>query len=692
MANRLKSATSPYLLQHADNPVDWWPWSQEAFTEARRRDVPVMLSVGYAACHWCHVMAHESFEDPATAAIVNDSVVAIKVDREERPDVDAVYMTATQAMTGQGGWPMTVFMTPDGAPFFCGTYFPRPQFAALVQAVARAWREERDGVLNSAERTSAALSEHASSRLGAGGPAGGTEWDAVTAGAVAALEQDFDDVHGGFGGEPKFPPSMLLEFLLRHVSRNGSPEASRMAGETFEAIARGGMYDQIGGGFARYSVDATWTVPHFEKMLYDNALLARSYAHWWRLAGGAAPAVGGMTPLQPPAAKQASLCRRVAEETCEFMLRELLTPEGGFAASLDADSEGGEGTFYVWTPAQLRDVLGAEDGAWAAEALGVTESGTFTRGTSVLQRRSDPADPAGLERLDRVRGLLFAARDGRPRPARDDKVVAAWNGMAIAALAEAGLLLGRPDFVAAAERAASLLESVHLLDSGRLVRTSRDGVAGTSAGMLEDYACVASGLLVLSGVTGTTQWAAVAGTLLETVLSEFGDGHGGFFDAASDGERLLFRPADPMDNATPSGTFAAADALLSYAALFGSSRHREAAVAALALVPAIASRYPRPAGTGLAVAEALLSGPVEIAVVGPADDPRTSDLLSVAMHQAPPGAVFAVGPGAPGGDGEIPLLAGRGLVREAPAAYVCRGFTCLAPVTTPADLRSALRS
>jgi uncharacterized protein YyaL (SSP411 family) len=637
-------------------------------------------------------MAHESFEDPATAAIVNDSVVAIKVDREERPDVDAVYMTATQAMTGQGGWPMTVFMTPDGAPFFCGTYFPRPQFAALVQAVARAWREERDGVLNSAERTSAALSEHASSRLGAGGPAGGTEWDAVTAGAVAALEQDFDDVHGGFGGEPKFPPSMLLEFLLRHVSRNGSPEASRMAGETFEAIARGGMYDQIGGGFARYSVDATWTVPHFEKMLYDNALLARSYAHWWRLAGGAAPAVGGMTPLQPPAAKQASLCRRVAEETCEFMLRELLTPEGGFAASLDADSEGGEGTFYVWTPAQLRDVLGAEDGAWAAEALGVTESGTFTRGTSVLQRRSDPADPAGLERLDRVRGLLFAARDGRPRPARDDKVVAAWNGMAIAALAEAGLLLGRPDFVAAAERAASLLESVHLLDSGRLVRTSRDGVAGTSAGMLEDYACVASGLLVLSGVTGTTQWAAVAGTLLETVLSEFGDGHGGFFDAASDGERLLFRPADPMDNATPSGTFAAADALLSYAALFGSSRHREAAVAALALVPAIASRYPRPAGTGLAVAEALLSGPVEIAVVGPADDPRTSDLLSVAMHQAPPGAVFAVGPGAPGGDGEIPLLAGRGLVREAPAAYVCRGFTCLAPVTTPADLRSALRS
>jgi uncharacterized protein YyaL (SSP411 family) len=702
MANRLNRATSPYLLQHADNPVDWWPWSAEAFAEARRRDVPVMLSVGYAACHWCHVMAHESFEDPATAAIVNDNVVAIKVDREERPDIDAVYMTATQAMTGQGGWPMTVFMTPDGEPFYCGTYFPRQQFTALVQAVARAWGQERGDVLDSAQRTAAALAEHAASYVGAGGPEGAA-WDVVTAGAVDALDRDFDPVLGGFGDAPKFPPAMLLEFLLRHVSRTGSPEASRMAAGTFEAMARGGMYDQIGGGFARYSVDATWTVPHFEKMLYDNALLARAYAHWWRLAGRGAPGVGGTTDLQPPAASQASLCRRVAEETCEFMLRELLTPEGGFAASLDADSEGGEGAYYVWTPAQLRDVLGAEDGAWAAEALGVTQSGTFEHGTSVLQRRSDPADQAGLERLDRIRGLLFADRDGRPRPARDDKVVAAWNGMAIAVLAEAGLLFDRPDFVAAAEHAAELLESVHLLDNRRLTRTSRDGVAGTSAGLLEDYACVASGLLALSGATGTGRWAAVAGELLETVLSEFGDGHGGFFDTASDGERLLFRPADPMDNATPSGTFAAADALLSYAALYGSSRHREAAVAALGVVPAIASRYPRPAGTGLAVAEALLSGPVEIAIVGPLDDTRTRDLLGTAMHQAPPGAVFAIGTGSTGsglpgdsslGDGddeEIPLLAGRGLVRGGPAAYVCRGFTCLAPVTTPADLRAALR-
>jgi uncharacterized protein YyaL (SSP411 family) len=668
MANRLKSATSPYLLQHADNPVDWWQWSPEAFAEARRRDVPVLLSVGYAACHWCHVMAHESFEDPATAAVVNENVVAIKVDREERPDIDAVYMTATQAMTGQGGWPMTVFMTPDGAPFYCGTYFPRPQFTTLVEAVARAWREDRDNVLDSAGQISQALTENAAALSGGAAAAGGeAEWEAVTATAVAGLSADFDAVNGGLGRAPKFPPSMVLEFLLRHMSRTGSTEASRMASETFEAMARGGMYDQLGGGFARYSVDATWTVPHFEKMLYDNALLARAYAHWGRLS--AAPGLG----------------RRVAEETCEFMLRELRTAQGGFAASLDADSEGGEGTFYVWTPATLRDVLGEADGEFGAQAFGVTAAGTFEHGTSVLQRRREPDD---LERLDRIRGVLLAAREGRPRPARDDKVVAAWNGMAIAALAEAGLLFDRADFIAAAEEAAALLVSVHFT-RGRLVRTSRDGVAGSSAGLLEDYACVASGLLALYGVTGTARWASVAGELLETVLAEFGDGAGGFYDTAADGERLLFRPADPADNATPSGTFAAADALLSYAALYGSARHRDAAVAALGLLSPIASRYPRAAGAGLAVAEALLSGPAEIAIVGPDDDPRTGDLLRTALHQAPPGAVLAVGAGT---EPEVPLLAGRGLVRGGPAAYVCRGFTCLAPVTTPAELRESLRS
>ncbi len=663
--NRLKTATSPYLLQHADNPVDWWPWSDEAFAEARRRDVPVMLSVGYAACHWCHVMAHESFEDPATAAVVNDNVVAIKVDREERPDIDAVYMAATQAMTGQGGWPMTVFMTPDGDPFYCGTYFPRAQFTRLVAAVARAWQQDRKEVNNQAERISLALAENASALSGLGAEAGGLALAEVTSEAVAGLADSFDQANGGFGGAPKFPASMVLEFLLRHHARTGSAGALSLAERTCAAMARGGIYDQLGGGFARYSVDAAWVVPHFEKMLYDNALLARVYAHLWVCTGSA-------------------LARRVAEETCDFMLRELRTADGGFAASLDADSDGAEGAFYVWTPDQLREVLGKEDAAFAAEVFGVTRAGTFEQGASVLQRRADPADH---ERLDRIRGELLAAREGRPRPARDDKVVAAWNGMAIAAFAEAGLLFDRPDFSAAAGDAAELLASVHIGD-GRIARTSRDGLAGPSAGLLEDYACVASGLLVLYGMTGAERWARVAGSLLDTVLAGFGDDAGGFYDTAADGERLIFRPADPADGATPSGAFAAADALLSYGALSGSARHRDAAVAALRVLPPIASRYPRAGGTGLSVAEALLTGPAEIAIVGPGDDTRTLDLIRAGLHAAPPGAVFALGPGT--GEPAVPLLAGRVLVLGGPSAYVCRGFTCQAPVTSTSALREAL--
>jgi hypothetical protein len=680
MANRLKSATSPYLLQHANNPVDWWPWSDEAFAEARRRDVPVLLSVGYAACHWCHVMAHESFEDQATAKVVNDSVIAIKVDREERPDIDAVYMTATQAMTGQGGWPMTVFMTPDGDPFLCGTYFPRDRFVQVVTAVSGAWKQGKDRILSESERIRKTLADNATamSALGAGGE---FDLEYVTATAMEGLAATFDRTHGGFGGAPKFPPSMALEYLLRFDERtDGEPPALEMAEQTCESMARGGMYDQLGGGFARYSVDATWTVPHFEKMLYDNALLAGVYTHLWRRTGSL-------------------LARRVAEETCDFMIRELRTPEGGFAASLDADSDGHEGTFYVWTRQQLRDVLGEDDGKFAASAFGVTESGTFEHGASVLQRRIQPKDQ---ERFDRIRGVLLTAREERTRPARDDKVVAAWNGMAIGALAEAGVLFNRPDLLAAAAEAAELLSSVHLrqpakatpvVGAARLLRTSRDGVPGPSAGFLEDYACVAAGLIRLSGMTGEASWAGVAGRLLDTVLTAFADGSGGFYDTADDGERLIFRPADPTDNATPSGTFAAADALLSYGALTGAERYRAAAVAALAVLPPIAGRYPRAGGMGLAVVEALLSGPAEIAIVGPEDDPRTGDLLRAALHAAPPGGVFARGTGSDGGSAEavIPLLADRPLVSGAPAAYVCRGFTCQAPVTTPARLRDTLR-
>jgi len=660
MANRLKDATSPYLLQHAGNPVDWWPWCDEAFAEARRRDVPVLLSVGYAACHWCHVMAHESFEDPATAELLNSRAVAIKVDREERPDVDAVYMAATQALTGQGGWPMTVFMTPDRDPFFCGTYFPRPQFTRLIEEVWRAWSGSRGAVTGQAKRISAALTENAAALAGLGAGADGG-LAGVTERAVGALARDYDRNAGGFGGAPKFPPSMVLEFLLRHHERTGSDAALRMAEHTCRAMASGGMYDQLGGGFARYSVDAGWVVPHFEKMLYDNALLARVYGHLWRGTGS-------------------ELARRVCEETCDWMIRELRTPEGGLAASLDADSDGEEGKFYAWTPGGLRAVLGAADAEFAAAAFGVTRAGTFEHGSSVLQRRAEPAD---RERFDRIRGVLLAAREGRVRPARDDKVVAAWNGLAIAALAEAGLLLDRPEFTAAALDAAELLAGVHLA-GGRLVRTSRDGAPGGSAGLLEDYACVASGLLALSGTAGEARWVPVAGRLLEVVLGAFGDGEGGFYDTAGDGERLIFRPADPADNATPSGTSAAADALLSYSALTGSQPHRDAALAALRVLPGIAARYPRAAGAGLAVAEAAVSGPAEIAVIGDRADPRTRDLMRTALHTAPPGAVLAVGDGS---DAPVPLLAGRGLVNGAPAAYVCRQFTCLAPVTSPAELR-----
>jgi uncharacterized protein YyaL (SSP411 family) len=586
---------------------------------------------------------------------MNAHLISIKVDREERPDVDAVYMAATQAMTGQGGWPMTVFMTAEGEPFYCGTYFPRDYFQRLIRGVVKAWREDRDSVNAQAKKVSLALAERAgaSSRVlreaGLGQAAGlgldelaGEGWDPAGAGgrrlaadcdaAVRGLAAGFDERHGGFGQAPKFPPSMVLEFLLRHHTRSDADGwALRMAGQTMEAMARGGMYDQLGGGFARYSVDAAWVVPHFEKMLYDNALLARDYLHLWRLT--AAP-----------------LARRVAEQTCDWMVKELRTQEGGLAAALDADSEGEEGKFYTWTRDELTAVLGLGDGQFAADVFGVTTSGTFERGLSVLQLRADPAEEA---RFSRVRQALFAAREERVRPGRDDKVVAAWNGMAIAALAETGLLLGRPDLVQVASGAADLLARVHI-DAGepgaRIARTSRDGVAGPSAGLLEDYACVADGFLVLSGVTGETRWVDLAGRLLETALARFADGNGGFYDTADDGEPLLYRPADPMDNATPSGSFAVSGALLSYAALTGSAHHRDAAIAVLEPLAVLAERYP--------------------------------------LGSPSPGAVVALGDGT--GESPVPLLAGRGLADGAPAVYVCRNFTCRAPITGIAELERAL--
>ncbi|HTV99313.1 MAG TPA: N-acylglucosamine 2-epimerase, partial [Streptosporangiaceae bacterium] len=553
--------------------------------------------------------------------------------------------------------------------------------------------QDRGGVTGQAKRIAAALAEQMSSghrRKDGAGQAGADQDGApgevpdqeqlsqAIEAAIAGLESGYDAKQGGFGGAPKFPPSTVLEFLLRRHERDAGPSgerALRMATGTMEAMARGGMYDQLAGGFARYSVDAGWVVPHFEKMLYDNALLARVYAHWWRRSGS-------------------PLARRVAADTCAWMLAELGTAEGGFASALDADSEGEEGKFYVWTPAQLREVLGPADGQYAAEVFGVTGDGTFEHGSSVLQLRADPAD---AERFEGIQAALLAAREQRVRPGRDDKVVAAWNGLAIAALAEVGLLLERPGFVEAATGAAELLARTHL-SGGRLLRTSRDGVPGTGAGVLEDYASVAEGYLALSGVTGDGRWVTLAGELLETALDRFGDEGGGFFDTADDGERLIFRPADPADGPSPSGTFAVAGALLSYAALTGSARHREAAAGALGPLPAVASRYPRFAGWGLAVAEAMVSGPAEIAVVGPPGDERTESLHRMALYAAPPGAVIALGSGQPDGQADgrddgaaaVPLLAGREPVGGAPAAYVCRDFACRLPVTEPDQLRAEL--
>ncbi|MFA7322822.1 MAG: thioredoxin domain-containing protein [Candidatus Nanopelagicales bacterium] len=663
MTNRLVHSTSPYLLQHAENPVDWQEWSDEAFAEARRRDVPIFLSVGYSACHWCHVMAHESFEDDEVAALINQNFVAIKLDREERPDIDAVYMQATIALTGSGGWPMSVFLDHDGQPFYAGTYFPKqassglPGFMDVLTALSDTWVQRRSDVLGVAGRVVEALQKRAL-------PAGSEfPTSAVLEQSVARLLTDFDEVNAGFGYAPKFPPSMVLEFLLREAARTKDSNALHMAERTLEAMARGGIYDQLGGGFARYSVDPSWTVPHFEKMLYDNALLLRAYAHWYRLTGSRTAA-------------------RVVRETAEFMIRELMTPQGGFAAALDADTEGVEGRFYAWKPQEIIDVLGETDGPWAVELLSVTDTGTFEHGFSTLQLLHEPSD--GF-RWSRLRGRLFQHRAStRVHPGRDDKIVAAWNGLAIAALAEAGALLDEVEWIEAAAGAADLLLAVHLGAHGddRLCRTSRDGRPGTNYGVLDDYGSVAEGFLALYQVTGDDSWLALAGVLLDVAIQHFRDGQGGFFNTSDDAPALVQRPQDPSDNAEPSGWFAVANACVTYAAITGVSEYRVVAEQALAVVTDLAQRSPRSCGWGLAAVAALIDGPIEIAVIGQSDDAATSVLRSVALAATAPGAVVAVGEAG----SSVPLLRDRSLVGGLAAAYVCRGFTCELPTTDPLAL------
>ncbi|MFC5731640.1 MULTISPECIES: thioredoxin domain-containing protein [Nocardioides] len=658
MANRLAKATSPYLLQHAENPVDWWEWGPEAFAEARRRDAPVLLSVGYAACHWCHVMAHESFEDDTTAAYMNEHYVNVKVDREERPDVDAVYMQATTAMTGHGGWPMTVVLDHDGAPFFAGTYFPdQPRhgsasFMQVLTGLSDAWRNRGDDVRATAGR----VAEHL--RNAAELPSYVITAERIDA-AVTTLAREFDPMAGGFGEAPKFPPSMVLEFLRRYGAGSADDgketvrQARHMLARTVAAMAGSGMYDQVGGGFARYSVDRGWVVPHFEKMLYDNAQLVGLYARLGNELGD-----------------------RVAAETADFMIRELLTAEGGFASALDADSEGEEGTFYVWSPQQLVDVLGEDDGPWAAELFGVTEAGTFEGGTSTLQLRHRPTDRADLERLAEVRTRLLRAREERVRPARDDKVVAAWNGLAITGLVDAARRLRRPEYLHMARDAAQLLADTHLRD-GRLLRVSRDGVAGPHAGVLEDYGCVASGFLALAQATAEGRWLDLATGLIDEALRGFAADDGGFHDTHADAETLVTRPRDPGDNASPSGLSSLVHALVDAHALTGEGRYRDAAEAALGTVAVLAEKAPRFAGWSLAAAVTMLDGPLEVAVVGPEGEDR--DALEARALRIP-GAVVVTAEDA---SDDIPLLSGRSPVDGRPAAYVCRGFVCERPVTEP---------
>ncbi len=703
MTNRLATETSPYLQQHAGNPVDWYPWGDEAFDLARREDRPILLSVGYAACHWCHVMAHESFEDVDTARVMNAHFVNVKVDREERPDVDGLYMDAVQQLTGHGGWPMTVFLTPAGEPFYGGTYFPPqprhglPAFRELLQAVADAWRDRRDDVVRSASTMREALAQATSRSFEPGAPDAG-----LLAHAVRGFAAQFDARWGGFGRAPKFPQPMNLEFLLRAHRRRGDADALRMADATLERMWRGGMYDHLGGGFHRYSVDERWLVPHFEKMLYDNALLARAYLHAWQLTRNDA-------------------YRRVAEHTIDYVLREMTSPEGAFHASQDADSEGEEGRFYVWTPAQIDEVLGAADGAIARRWYGVSEAGNF-EGRNVLHLPRDAAErPAGsaadrdadrvahraaalaselgigVAQLDatieRARRALYDARAKRVWPARDEKIVTAWNAMMLATIAEAAAVLERADYRAAAERNASFLVGRLRVD-GRLKRSWRDGVARIDA-FLDDHALLADALLEVYQATFDARWIDEARALADEILARFHDGREHrFYDTAIDGEALIVRPRAVFDNAVPSGTSAAITALLRLAAYTGDARCESAAVGAMHALTELVRRAPSGFGQLLCAIDAHLGTPQAVALVGDPASEALRAMLAVLRHGYRPDTIVALR--TPGDDASIeqrvPLLAGRAPADARATAYVCERFVCRRPVHDAQALETELAS
>jgi uncharacterized protein YyaL (SSP411 family) len=620
--NRLAAATSPYLLQHADNPVDWYEWGEEAIERARAEDKPILLSIGYAACHWCHVMEHESFENGETAAQMNEQFVSIKVDREERPDLDAVYMDAVVAMTGHGGWPMTVFLTPDGEPFFGGTYFPPaprhglPGFRQVLDAVASAYREQRADIERSAADLAAAVRSSSDVR-----PSVEPLTDGILFEAVRGLRRTFDAERGGFGGAPKFPPASVLELLLRR----GELE---MTTRTLDAMAAGGMYDLVGGGFHRYSVDADWLVPHFEKMLYDNALLIPAYLHGWLVTGE-------------------ERYRRVVEETCDYLLRELALPEGGFASSQDADTDGVEGLTYTW----------AEEDDVPSELLR-----PFEHGRSIIRGVLDPE----------LRAQLLEERSRRPQPACDDKAVAAWNGLTLAALAETGRRLASNTVLQAAERLGNFLLTELSTPDGRLYRTWRNGRAGIP-GYLEDYADVAQGLYELHVATGELRWLEESNRLARLAVDLFGDEErGGFFMTARDAEQLVARKKDLDDNPVPSGNSMLAFLLLRLARIYGDNELEQRAVGVLRLLHPNLSRIPSAFGRALCALDLYLSPPRELAIIGSPDD----DIARTALRPFDPNVVVAFGPSE-----TVPLLAGKTRVEGKPTLYECERFACSAPVT-----------
>jgi uncharacterized protein YyaL (SSP411 family) len=681
MSNRLAGETSPYLLQHAHNPVDWYPWGPEALARARDEDKPIFLSIGYAACHWCHVMERESFEDAATAAELNRDFVAVKVDREERPDLDQVYMGAVQAMTGQGGWPMSLFLTPDGRPFYGGTYFPPephhglPAFRDVLAGVARAWREQRLEVVAAGTRLVGTLVEQ--SRLPTDGAAPTAE---LLGASVDALQARFDTLNGSWGGAPKFPQPMTLDFLLARIAA-GDRRPVAMVRYTLDRMADGGIRDQLGGGFHRYATDPIWLVPHFEQMLYDNAQLARTYLRAWAVLGGDAT----------PATVR---YREVAEGVLEYLLHELRRDDGTFAASQDADTEGVEGATFTWTAAEIREVLG-DDAPLFSATYGVRDEGNW-EGRTILSRivpavgEDGIVDPEREARLAGARARLHARRGSRPQPARDDKAIAAWNGLAIGAFADAARLLPTPAAdryrAAAIEAAGGILAGLRRPD-GRLGRSWKD-LRSSGEGVLEDYADLADGLLALYEATFDEVWFVTARELAGTILEHFADPAGGFFDTADDHETLVARPKDPQDNATPAGGSMATRVLLRLAALTGESRDATAAARAPTTVSSFLGRYPTGFANWLSAAQLAVGGVVELAIAGDPEDDATRELLAVA--RAGGRADLVVAAAADPAASAIPLLADRIAIEGRPTAYVCRGFACRLPVTAAEALAAQL--